>query len=466
MTESWWRLDATEQARLVGCGEVTASELMEATLSRIEALNPRVNAVVGLDAERALSRAKRPQRGPFGGVPFLAKDLLPMPGLLSTSGSRIFAGHVPDEHVPYTRRVEGSGLICVGKSTTSEFGLLGSTETALHGVTRNPWDLDHSAGGSSGGAAAAVACGMVPFAHASDGGGSIRIPAALCGLFGFKPSRGVAVPAVEIPGGMASLNIEHCVSRSVRDSARFLAVTEDRGRPGGAIGVVAPGGLRRLRIGVYTRTLMGHATTEVGRAAVEEAARCCEALGHHVEEIEAPPAQGEEITRAFFMTASAVIAGMAQMMSGVMGRRLGGGDLEPFTRALIEWYEAQPEGALAQASRDLEAVGEVMRGYLNGWDVTLCPTVGVETPPLGFLAPGLPMETILRRTERLAGYTPAHNIAGAPAMSVPLFWSDEGLPVGVHFAAPVGADATLLKLAYELEEARPWRGRWPELCAS
>ena len=215
-----WQLDATAQAALVEQGEVHPRELVQVALRRIEDLNPTINAVCGLDAERALQRAEQPLQGPFAGVPFLIKDVLGYPGFRHAFGSRTFAGNVATEATPYTERLDEAGLIVLGKSTTSELGLLGSTETALDGITRNPWDLELSAGGSSGGAAAAVASGMVPFAHASDGGGSIRLPAALCGLFGFKPSRGRTVRAVPFENDFTRLVSEHCVSRSVRDSAR------------------------------------------------------------------------------------------------------------------------------------------------------------------------------------------------------------------------------------------------------
>ena len=211
--------DALGQAAHIRAGDVSPAELLEATLARISARNPTVNAIVGLDVDDAAARANEPFDGPFAGVPFVTKDLLPYPGQRAAMGCRLFAGNVPAEHVPYTGAIAASGLNCVGKTTSSEFGLLGSTENLLDGTTHNPIGVGLSAGGSSGGAAAAVAAGMVSFAHASDGGGSVRIPAALHGLFGFKPSAGATLQATPMATDMDLLVSEHCISRSVRDSS-------------------------------------------------------------------------------------------------------------------------------------------------------------------------------------------------------------------------------------------------------
>jgi amidase len=463
MRDALWRLDATAQAALVGRGDVSAAELVSAALERIERLNPQLNAAVGVDRERSLQRAQALTGGPFAGVPFLVKDLLPQPGLRCAMGSRLFAQHVPAAHVPYTQRIEESGLICLGKSTTSELGLLGSTETLLEGVTRNPWDLTLSAGGSSGGAAAAVACGLVPLAHASDGGGSIRIPASLCGLFGFKPSAGVSAQGAAMPPDLPQLLIDHCVSRSVRDSARFLAVTEDVQRSGGPLGMVTPGASQPLRVGVYRRSLMGHDATPDGDAAVTRAAALCEALGHHVEETLPPAVSGEAISQTFFTVAGAGITRMFDMMAGVIGQSVVEASLEPFTLSLIRWFRTLSGDALAVAAKEIARATASMELLLSQWDVLLCPTTCAPPPPIGFLAPDLPYDVLLRRMEQLAGFTPIHNMAGAPAMSVPLYWRADGLPVGSHFAARRGHDATLLRLAYALEEAAPWSDRWPLL---
>ena len=459
MTELW-KLDATAQAKLVRDGAVTSRELVEAALERIDALDAELGAVVGLDPGRALQTAASVGEGRFAGVPFLTKDLLAQPGLRCAFGARLFASFVPPEASPYVQAVEGTGLVTLGKTTSSEFGLLGSTETALDGPTRNPWSLAHSAGGSSGGAAAAVAAGLVPMAHASDGGGSIRLPAALCGLFGFKPSRGRCRPALP-PSDLPDLTIEHCVSRSVRDSAWFLEATEDPGGVHGRLGFVERAELKPLRIGWFTSSLMGEPAPADGAAAVQAAASLCASLGHHVEEAQPPAPVGPDVSEAFFTIAGESIERIAGMVAGMRGAPVREAELEPFTWALLAWYRRQPEGTLQRALGRMRSAAAAMEAFLSGWDVALCPTVGVDTPELGFLAPTLSREVILRRTEAFAGYTPAHNMVGAPAMSVPLHTSAAGLPVGCHFAARVGADATLLQLAYQLEEASAWADRWP-----
>lgn len=463
MNESIWKLDATAQAELVARGEVGPTELVAAALERVEALNPTLGAAIDVRPRQALEAARVASSGPFMGVPTLVKDVLPYPGFRCSFGSRLFAGlgHTPTEHLPYTQAIEASGLVPLGKSATSEFGLLGSTETLLEGSTRNPWDLSRSAGGSSGGAAAAVAAGLVPIAHASDGGGSIRIPAALCGLFGFKPSRGRSVSAALSPNDFANLVTEHCISRSVRDSARFLACTErrDAASPHPPVGYVVPREPRTLRIGVLRTSLVGAPAS--GQDALATATRLCVELGHRVEE--APPLTGlgAAISESFFTVAAAAMHEIETSMTGLLGRPLQEDELEPFTWALIRWIRRRPSDAIELARRRLAEASATMLEAQFRWDVTLSPTIGIATPQLGFLSPELPRETLVARTEQLAAYTPAHNVAGAPAMSVPLHVDGDGLPVGCHFAAMPGDDATLLQLAYQLEEAAPWADRWP-----
>ncbi len=454
------QLDAVAQAGLVARGEVSALELVESAIRRIEALEPKIHALASHDFAAARARAAQRPSGPLGGVPFLVKDLLMYPGQRCAMGSRLFRSNIANQGSPYTERLDAAGLITLGKSTTSEFGLLGSTETLLEGVTRNPWDLSRSATGSSGGAAAAVASGMVPVAHASDGGGSIRIPAAVCGLFGFLPGRGRLVSA----GAAMPFDLlrDHCVSRSVRDSALLLSLTEERsGSAGPPVGYVERPLTRRLRIGFYSRTIMGEAPAPEVQEALARTVALCTSLGHELVEAPLPALDGPVLSSAFFTVAGAAMAGLASMMQGMLGRPVGPDDLEPFTLSLIEWYRAQPGGALERAMSAMEDAGRRMRSYLEGYDATLCPTVPSAPFLLGTLSPGLDRETLIRRTETLAGYTPIHNIAGVPAMSVPLFTAPEGWPIGSHFAARQGAEATLLGLAYQLEEAAPWRGRWP-----
>ncbi|MEZ4381280.1 MAG: amidase family protein [Nannocystaceae bacterium] len=452
------RLDGVAQAELVTRGELSREELLDACAERVAALNPLLRAITALDVEGA--RARPQGDGPFAGVPFLVKDLTPYPGLPWTAGSRLFASNVAAEPTPYSARIDAAGLVTIGKSATSEFGLLGSTETLLHGATLNPWDLSRSAAGSSGGAAAAVAAGLVPLAHASDGGGSIRIPASVCGLFGFKPSRGRCVPAAPGGGAFAALVSEHCVSRSVRDSALFLAQTEDRDAPLPPLGHVERALDRPLRVAVWTRSDRGCAPEPAIRAAHEEAVALCVALGHHVEAIEPPRYDAQALGDAFFLGAGAMVAGALAMVTQALGRAPAPEVLEPFSRALAEAFVARGPAALEEAGRVFAAAAASYVDALADYDVALTPTLAVEPWPLGHLSPVLPADELLARTARAVGYTPIHNVAGCPAMSVPLHVSAAGVPIGAHFAAAPGADARLLGLAYQLEEARPWRDRW------
>lgn len=466
-------VDAVEQAERVRRGAVSPLELVDAAIRRIERLEPQVNALVSTDFEgararaRALSQGTQPPAGLLAGVPFLAKDLLAYPGQRFTLGSRLFARQVAAAGSPYTERLDAAGLITLGKTTTSELGLLGSTESLLSGVTRNPWSRLHSATGSSGGAAAAVASGMVPMAHASDGGGSIRIPASACGLFGFKPSRGRCVKAAE--PDLFGLISEHCVSRSVRDSACLLAVTEAAGgtTPGCApLGFVRGPAPKRLRIAAYSETLLGRKAGPDAQAALRATIALCRDLGHEVHEVDgvaAPRIDGAAISEGFFTLAGAAMAGLAEMLTPQLGRPPGEAELEPFTLELIDWYRGLPADALQRTMAVIARESAAMTEFLSRWDVALCPTMPEPPPRLGELAPGLGRVELIRRTEVLAGFTAVHNMAGVPAMSVPLYWNEDGLPLGSHFAAGHGADGTLLALAYELEAARPWWSRRPPL---
>jgi amidase len=452
------RLDGVAQAELVARGELSAAELLEACAERLELLNPLLNAVPTVDLERA--RAVKPAAGPFSGVPFLVKDVTSYPGLRWSVGSRLFAHNVSAPPTPYSGRIDEAGLVTVGKSATSEFGLLGSTETLVAGVTHNPWDLSLSASGSSGGAAAAVAAGIVPFAHASDGGGSVRIPASVCGLFGLKPSRGRCVTANLGPSDFGNLVSEHCVSRSVRDSALFLSLTEARDGALPPVGYVREPLSRRLRIGTWTRTLVGEEPVPAVRRAYDEAVALCTALGHDVEPIAPPTLDGAALGDGFFLVAGAALAGAVQMMGQLRGAPVDRRELEPFSWSLVEELQRRGPGALDEARATFSACTERYLAAVAAYDVVLTPTLAVTPWRIGHLSPVLPREELLRRTREAVGYTPIHNVVGCPAMSVPLHWTDEGHPIGSHFAAAPGAEALLLGLAYQLEEARPWHHRW------
>jgi amidase len=449
------RLDGVAQAELCARGELSADELFDACLARIDALNPLLRAVITVAREPSSPAMS----GPFSGVPFLVKDSTPWPGLRWSMGSRLFAANLAQRQTPYGRRLEESGLVCAGKSAMAELGLLFSTETLLDGVTHNPWDLACSATGSSGGSAVAVAAGLVPLAHAYDGGGSLRVPASACGLFGFKPSRGRTVPASFGSSDFGDMTSDHCISRSVRDSALFLSITEDRSS-GAPVGFVREPLTRKLRIAAWTRTVMGTEPEPRVRRAYDEAVALLTGLGHIVEPIAPPSFDSPALGDAFLIVAGAAVAGIVDTVDQTRDLPVQRDELEPYTWALAEAFLARGADALPRAratfARAVHAYQEAARGY----DVVLTPTLATEPWRLGHLSPVLGREELARRTARAIGYTPIHNIAGCPAMSVPLHFPEDGPPIGTHFAAAPGAEALLLGLAYQLEEARPWKDRW------
>jgi amidase len=454
------RLDGVAQAELCARGELSVEELLAACEARIDALNPLLRAVVTVADECPAP----PDSGPFRGVPFLVKDALAWPGLRWSYGSRLHRAHFAHNtgYPPqYVTRLLEAGLLCVGKSAMSEFGLLFSTETLLEGATHNPWDLSCSPAGSSGGSAAAVAAGLVPIAHASDGGGSIRVPASACGLFGFKPSRARTVPAGPITSDFGDMTSEHCITRSVRDSALFLSITEERSLGSAPIGFVREPIARKLRIATWTRTMWGAEPEPAVRRAYEEAVALLVELGHHVEPVAPPGIHGPTLGEAFFLVSGAAIAGVVDSMDKRRDEPVQSNELEPFTWELMEDFLARGPTALNQARDIFREAVHAYREATRRYDVVLTPTLATEPWRLGHLSPVLGREELFRRTSRAVGYTPIHNIAGCPAMSVPLHISESGLPIGMHFAAARGEDAMLLGLAYQLEEARPWKDRWP-----
>ncbi len=447
------KLDAMAQAQLCASGEVTARELWDACQWRLTQLEPLLRVLV--------SRAElgSPGPGPLGGVPVMIKDSSPWPGLPWTLGSRLFATRVTQQQTEYVKRLMGAGLNCVGKSTLSEFGLLASTESRLSGATLNPWDLARSPLGSSGGSAVAVAAGLVPLAHANDGGGSIRAPASACGVFGFKPSRGRTVSATRSTSDFSDMTSEHCLSRTVRDSARFLAITEES-QHAGPIGFVREPSPRRLRVAAFTGTMFGVEPEAEVRRAHEQAIALLSELGHHVEPITAPRYSAESAD-AYYVPAAAAVANIVETVDRTRGEPVQRDELEPFTWSLVDDLALRGPRALPLARQALQDAALAYRSATREFDVVLTPTLGRLPPPLGYLSPLLEPARLLERTREVLAYTPIHNVVGAPAMSVPLFWSDTGLPIGTHFAAAPGQDAMLLALAYELEEARPWRHHWP-----
>lgn len=472
--DAFARLDALAQADLVRRKEVTPLELVDAAIARIQRLNPRLNAVVTDTFERARAQARGPlPAGPLTGVPFLLKDLIASDGGVPThSGSAFVRGWVPDHDSELVARYKRAGLLILGKTNTPELGLLPTTEPRLHGPTRNPWDLERTVGGSSGGSAAAVASGMVAVAHGSDGGGSLRIPASCCGLVGLKPTRARMPLGPDLGDIMHGLLVEHALTRSVRDCAALLDATEgpDTGAPYMAPPkarpylqeVGAPPG--RLRIAFTTRSGLGVPVDPECQAAVESTARLLAELGHTVEEGSLAIAEEEELLQAFTpVWASGVVLGI-EALARQSGRTPQAGLFEPLTWALYDMGRslALPEYLLAVAT--LQRIARSLAAHFQQVDAWLTPTLTSPPLPLGsFEAPeDQPLMALLSAAAFVA-FTPLANMTGQPAVSLPLHWSAEGLPVGVQLIGRYGEEATLLRLASQLEVARPWAGRRPPL---
>jgi len=461
--------DATETAARIRRGELAPLEAVRTAIDRTLALQPRLNFLVQSDFDRALAAAARnPSAGPFPGVPFLVKDLDDYAGLPTRSGSRSQLTLPPAAaNAPLVEAfVQRAGVVVIGKSSTPEYGFLPTTEPLAFGPTRNPWDPTRSSGGSSGGAAVAVAAGVVPFAHASDGGGSIRIPASCCGLFGLKPSRGRMVGA-RGHTNISDLSVNHVLTRSVRDSAAMFALTEDSG-PGAqlpAVGLVSAPIRRRLRVGLVMDGMAGHAPSPEVRTAIQSTVRLLESLGHDVVETRWPT--GPEFINDFLLLWASGAAQLADGVAKAAGRQALPALLEPFSLGMAQMYAKAPAGALDAALKRLHAAAMAYDPWLVGaqFDVVLSPVLGQPPPPLGFVGPEVPFDALVQRLIEYVGYTTYHNVVGAPAMSVPLHWTPSGLPVGSQFAARVGHEQLLFQLAYQLEAAQPWAGRIPPIHA-
>lgn len=455
-------LDATAQADLVRRSEVKPGELVEAALARIEAQNPELNAVV-------TTIDPRPARcdGPFAGVPFLVKDVfLEVAETPLMAGSRWLAGNVSAHDQELTIRYRTAGLVILGKTNTCEFGLSPTVEPIVSGPTRNPWDPSRSTGGSSGGSAAAVAAGLVPMAHGNDLGGSIRYPAAWCGLFGLKPTRG-RVPLGPAYGDAVSGYLsEHVLTRSVRDSAAVLDAVSGPalGDPYQApppqrafrIEVGAPSG--RLRIGVSARPRGGQPVDPAWSSAVEQAATLLEQLGHTVEETSPDglddPAYGPSLETAYAGAVSWILASWCRRV----GRPPAEGEIEPQTRAYWEASQRISAGQYLLALETLQRLSRRVAAWFTSHDAWLTPTLGGAPPPLGELA--ATEHDPLRGSRNAGTYLmfdgELANVTGNPAMSIPFGFDPAGLPVGIHVLGRFGDEATLFRLAAQLEQAMPW----------
>jgi amidase len=452
------KLDAVGQAEIIAKKEATPSELLEAAVRRIEALNPKINAVVAEDFQRARSRAQENHfTGAFAGVPFLIKDLDDFAGVRTSFGTRAMIENISKTNEPYVEACVGTGVNVVGKTNTPEYGLTATTESLALGPCYNPWNLKHSSGGSSGGAGAAVAAGMVPMAQGSDGGGSIRIPASCCGVFGLKPSRG----RLKGSNDEFEFSVNGVLSRSVRDSAHMLAHTErEKPYPGiKPIGLVTGPNKRRLKIGMYLKGASGQEPSTDVTGAIFSTAQLCEELGHEVK-IARLDFSGPQMAEDFLTLWASYPGKAVEQLENERGRKATLQDFEPLTLAFAAQYFNGGKEKIPAASERLQALAANIAEQMKAYDVLLSPVLSTVPPMIGEHAPTVPFDELLARVMGYVAYTPVFNVAGMPAMSVPLAWNEQGLPIGSQFAAKAGDERTLLELAYELEAARPWANKW------
>jgi len=486
MTDEWIHYDALSLGEMIQKGDLDPIELLEETIHRIERVNPELNAVIHPLYDQARHAAERRKAelgekgrapGPFHGVPFLLKDLLAeFKGSPFHEGSLALKGYVSGLDSELVRRQKASGLVFVGKTNTPEFGALPTTEPLLHGPARNPWDTTRTPGGSSGGSAAAVAAGIVPMAHGNDGGGSIRIPASCCGLFGLKPTRGRNPLGPLFGDAMGGLACEHALTRTVRDSAALLDATSgpDLGDPYWAPPNLRPfleavtGEAPDLKIGLLSSLpegwVLDTALNPECEEAVEDAGRLCESLGHVVEPVDPEELAYPLLYKKFGDMWCCALGRVMAFWEAELGKEITRDQVEPMT-----WiaYQAGLKKTGADYLGAVEAVQDfsrqVARWYdQGGYDMILSPTMPLPPTKLGAFQPS-PQDPMrgFRMSNAYAAFTYVYNLTGQPAMSVPLFWTQKGIPIGVQFAASFGEEAKLYALASQLEQARPWKDRKP-----
>ena len=466
------KYDGLGLADLIRRKEVKPEELLEAAINRIDTVNPKLNAVVTKMYDEAKKTiAMGLPDGPFTGVPFLLKDLgASYAGVRLTMGCKLLANYVPDYDDELVKRYKKAGLVCVGRTNTPEFGLNMTTESVLLGPARNPWDTERSTGGSSGGAAAAIATRMVPIAHGNDGGGSIRIPSSSCGVFGMKPSRGrmpTGPNSGEILEGFAT---NHALSISVRDNAALLDATSAP-EVGAPYGIPAPArpflkevetNPGKLKIAFFTEGGAGDIHPDC-ITAVADAAKLCERLGHTVEEA-APNIFYGLLGRAYGLVVAGHTASVIDRIKQSTGQRIMAGMVEPWTLHLAKLGWQASAAQFAGTKKILNRATRKVASFLTKYDVILTPTLGAPPPNLGYFdTVNTPIEVLSKRFSDHNQFAWLHNVTGLPAMSVPLFWNAQGLPIGVQFAGRYADESTLYQLAGQLERARPWREKIPSI---
>jgi Asp-tRNA(Asn)/Glu-tRNA(Gln) amidotransferase A subunit family amidase len=471
--DAYQTYDALGLAELVRRRKASPTELLDAALARLERVNPKINALAHL--YEALARAQIAAglpEGPFRGVPMMMKDLgATVAGAPYGAGSRAWTGYTAPADSELTQRYKKAGLVLFGSTTTPELGLTGTTENKVQGDTRNPWNLERIAGGSSGGAAAIVAAGVIPMAHASDGGGSIRTPASCCGLFGMKPSRGRIPMGPGKTEGWAGMSTVHCVSRSVRDSAALMDASWGL-EPGGRYDSTPPeksflADMKkrpgRLRIALWTKTWRGEPLHADCVAAAEDAARLCEALGHDVEEAK-PPVDDRALTDAIVAILGVAVLNDLTLRGEQRGAPVRDDEIEPVT-AYFRSQGVKVNGLqIFQAMSAQQRVAVDVARFMQTYDVILTPTLAKPPIKLGLigLSPAN-FDIYIREITTFGPLTALANHTGQPSMSVPLSWNSENLPIGVMFTGRYGQESLLYRLAAQLEEARPWKDKRPAL---
>jgi amidase len=467
------KYDGLGLAQLVRKKEVKPEELLDASIARIERLNPQINAVITKMYDQARDQIRRGlSQGPFKGVPFLLKDLLAMyEGVPMAFGAKLFKGFKPDHDSELTWRYKHAGLVILGKTNTPELGIQPTTEPQAFGPTRNPWNLARSAGGSSGGSAAAVATGMVPMAHGSDGGGSIRIPASCCGVFGMKPTRGRITMGPDVGDIASGLVVEHALTRSVRDSAYLLEAVMGPS-PGDPYSARSPRRYFReviesdpepLRIAFTTKAPNEVPVHPDCKKALASTLKLLEEMGHQVSE-EKIPDLDKSLEEAFFTVWMASTANGIASVERVTGITLKAELFEPLTWALAQEGKKRTAVDYLGAINRLQVFSRIFARTFGEFDLWLTPTLA--QPPVLLGALDSPKEDPLRgfyAGAEFVAFTPLFNATGQPAMSVPLYWNEQGLPIGVQFIGRYGEEDTLFQLAAQLERARPWAGRHPPI---
>jgi len=448
--------DAVALATLIRERKISAVEAAQAAIARAGQVNDTINAIELPDFAAALTAAGKSQSGVFAGVPTFIKDNTDIEGLPTRHGSRAVNPSPAKKHGAFAEQFLAQGFTVLGKSSLPEFGFNASTEFAGEHPTRNPWNPEYSAGASSGGSAALVAAGVVPIAHANDGGGSIRIPAACCGLVGLKPTRGRFIDSEQARALPINIIGEGVVTRSVRDTAQFFYGMETayRNRALPPIGRVEGPGKKRLRIGLVTDSITGTPTCAETRAVVDASVKLLEGLGHRVEPMPLPVPQSfiDDFTRYW---------GFLAFMLGLTGRFTLSRDfdaaaLDPFSKGLAGYFRKHALKTPLMLYRLKKSQQQYAQG-IRGYDAVLSPVLAHAVPKLGYLSPDVPFDTLFERLIRYAAFTPLNNASGSPAISLPMGACGNGLPIGMQVSAAHGAERTLLEIAFEIEQAQPWR---------